>query len=160
MLGCVNEWFSFVCGHRAVLCATTKFYDFFENLQTFRTLCCDFCNFQTQVASGTWTTNFLRLSSFNSNLPKWQRYSKQHDARCFKNVFVLFCSFCCIIVVIVIIVFVVAFVVFVTDIVVLVVVLYWLIIVVVVIVMIFVLVLILVLDLGVVIAALHLFQAT
>ena len=35
----------------------------------------------TQVASGTWTTNFLRLSSFNSNLPKWQRYSKQHDAR-------------------------------------------------------------------------------
>ena len=37
----------------------------------------------TQVASGTWTTNFLRLSSFNSNLPKWQRYSKQHDARYF-----------------------------------------------------------------------------
>merc|ERR1712032_665425 len=33
-----------------------------------------------KVASGTWTTNFLRLSSFNSNLPKWQRYSKQHDA--------------------------------------------------------------------------------
>ena len=118
------------------------------------------CNFQTQVASGTWTTNFLRLSSFNSNLPKWQRYSKQHDARCFKKHLCFFiCSFCCRIVVIVIIVkvvFVVAVVIVVTDIVVLVVVLFLLIIVVVVIVMI----LFFVLGLGVVIAALHLFQAT
>jgi len=33
-----------------------------------------------KVASGTWTTNFLRLSSFNSDLPKWQRFSKLHNA--------------------------------------------------------------------------------
>ena len=33
-----------------------------------------------KVASGTWTTNFLRLSGFNQNLPKWQRYSKLHGA--------------------------------------------------------------------------------
>lgn len=33
-----------------------------------------------KVASGTWTTNFLRLSSFNSDMPKWQRFSKQHNA--------------------------------------------------------------------------------
>jgi len=33
-----------------------------------------------KVASGTWTTNFLRLKGFNSDLPKWQRYSKLHNA--------------------------------------------------------------------------------
>jgi len=33
-----------------------------------------------KVASGTWTTNFLRLSGFNSDLPKWQRFSKLHNA--------------------------------------------------------------------------------
>jgi len=33
-----------------------------------------------KVASGTWTTNFLRLSSFNSQMPKWQRFSKQYNA--------------------------------------------------------------------------------
>jgi len=33
-----------------------------------------------KVASGTWTTNFLRLSSFNSDLPKWQRFAKQRGA--------------------------------------------------------------------------------
>ena len=33
-----------------------------------------------KVASGTWTTNFLRLSKFNSDLPKWQRFSKLHGA--------------------------------------------------------------------------------
>ena len=33
-----------------------------------------------KVASGTWTTNFLRLSGFNSDLPKWQRFSKLHGA--------------------------------------------------------------------------------
>merc|ERR1719361_2330461 len=33
-----------------------------------------------KVASGTWTTNFLRLSKFNQDLPKWQRFSKLHGA--------------------------------------------------------------------------------
>ena len=33
-----------------------------------------------KVASGTWTTNFLRLSKFNEDLPKWQRFSKLHGA--------------------------------------------------------------------------------
>ena len=33
-----------------------------------------------KVASGTWTTNFLRLSNFNSDLPRWQRFSKLHNA--------------------------------------------------------------------------------
>ena len=33
-----------------------------------------------KVASGTWTTNFLRLSKFNDDLPKWQRFSKLHGA--------------------------------------------------------------------------------
>ena len=33
-----------------------------------------------KVASGTWTTNFLRLSQFNQDLPKWQRFSKLHGA--------------------------------------------------------------------------------
>ena len=38
------------------------------------------CTVLYKVASGTWTTNFLRLSGFNQNLPKWQRYSKLHGA--------------------------------------------------------------------------------
>jgi len=33
-----------------------------------------------KVASGTWTTNFLRLNKFNQDLPKWQRFSKLHGA--------------------------------------------------------------------------------
>jgi len=33
-----------------------------------------------KVASGTWTTNFLRLSQFNNDLPKWQRFSKIYNA--------------------------------------------------------------------------------
>jgi len=33
-----------------------------------------------KVASGTWTTNFLRLKDFNSDLPKWQRFSKLYNA--------------------------------------------------------------------------------
>ena len=44
-------------------------------------LCCPlYCPLLYKVASGTWTTNFLRLSGFNQNLPKWQRYSKLHGA--------------------------------------------------------------------------------
>ena len=39
-----------------------------------------YCTVLYKVASGTWTTNFLRLSGFNQNLPKWQRYSKLHGA--------------------------------------------------------------------------------
>jgi len=33
-----------------------------------------------KVASGTWTTNFLRLAKYNEDLPKWQRFSKLHGA--------------------------------------------------------------------------------
>ena len=33
-----------------------------------------------KVASGTWTTNFLRLANYNEDLPKWQRFSKLHGA--------------------------------------------------------------------------------